>query len=76
MGISFHSDWVGNFVYDPLARKNADAVFVPGTAVNHEIQMFLPRQVGGFFVVESLLFYEDDVKLATGSVPYSLIVVE
>jgi len=26
----------GNFVYDPMAEKNADRVFERGTAVNHE----------------------------------------
>ena len=53
MGIAFPSDWVGNFVYDPLAEKNADRVFEPGTAVNHEIQIFMPRHVGQFFMIES-----------------------
>ena len=33
MGIGFLSDWVGNFVYDPLAEKNTDRSFEPGTAV-------------------------------------------
>ncbi len=76
MGIGFLSDWVGNFVYDPLAEKNADRLFEPGTAVNHEIQIFLPRHVGQFFMIECLLFEDDRASLATPQVPYSLIVVE
>ena len=75
MGIGFLSDWVGNFVYDPLSEKNADRVFEPGTAVNHEIQIFLPRHVGQFFMIESFLFEEDRARFATPHVPYSLIVV-
>ena len=76
MGIGFLSDWVGNFVYDPDSGKNAERVFEPGTAVNHEIQIFLPRHVGQFFMIESLLFEADRASLATPDVPYSLIVVE
>ena len=76
MGISFLSDWVGNFVYDPLSEKNADRVFEPGTAVNHEIQIFLPRFVGQFFVIESLLFEADKASFSTPEVPYDLIVVD
>ncbi len=75
MGIGFPSDWVGNFVYDPLAEKNADRVFEPGTAVNHEIQIFMPRHVGQFFMIESLLFEEDKANFATPEIPYNLIVV-
>ena len=76
MGISFYSDWVGNFVYDPLAEKNADRVFEPGTAVNHEIQIFMPRHVGQYFMIESLLFGDNEATLATADVPYPLIVID
>ena len=76
MGIGFPSDWVGNFVYDPLSEKNADRVFEPGTAVNHEIQIFMPRMKGQFFMIESLLFEEDRATLCTPEVPYTLNVVE
>ena len=76
MGIAFFSDWVGNFVYDPLAEKNSERVFEPGTVVNHESQIFLPRFSGQYFMVESLLFYEDRVDLATESAPYDLIVID
>ncbi len=75
MGIGFFSDWVGNFVYDPLSEKNADRIFEPNTAVNFEIQVFLPGQVGAFFVVESFLFYEDRVVRATEEIPYELRIV-
>ena len=75
MGISFFSDWVGNFVYDPLSDKNADRVFEPNTAVNYEIQVFLPGHARQFFVVESFLFYEDRVVQATDGVPYELMEV-
>ena len=74
---AFHSflTGLGNFVYDPLADKNADRIFEPGSVVNYEIQVFLPGHVGAFFVVESFLFYEDRVVLATQDVPYSMISV-
>lgn len=76
MGLGFPSDWVGNFVYDPLSEKNADRVFEPNTAVNHEIQVFMPRMVGQFFMIESFLFEKDKVTLATPQVPYTLNVIE
>ena len=76
MGIAFYSDWVGTFVYDPLSEKNADRVFEPGTAVNHEVQIFLPRFSGQFFMIESLLFKDDAAMLATPEIPYGLIVCE
>ena len=76
MGISFYSDWVGNFVYDPLSEKNADRLFEPGTVVNHEIQIFMPRHVGQFFMIDCLLFKADGARLATADVPHSLMVIE
>ena len=76
MGIAFPSDWVGDMVYDPLSEKNADRLFEPGAAVNHEIQIFMPRHAGQFFVIESLLFEDDKASFATPDVPYDLIVVE
>jgi Xaa-Pro aminopeptidase len=76
MGIAFLSDWVGNFVYDPLAEKNSTRLFEPGTVVNHESQIFLPRHSGQYFMVESLLFFDDRVELATESVPYELIIID
>ena len=76
MGISFFSDWVGHFVYDPLSEKNADKLFEPGTAVNHEIQIFMPRHIGQFFMIESFLFTENEAIMATEDVPYPLIVIE
>ena len=43
----------GNFVYDPLAEKNADRAFEPGTAaVNYEVQVFLPRHAGCFVAIK------------------------
>ena len=73
MGISFFSDWVGNFVYDPLSDKNADRLFEPNTAINYEVQVFLPGHVGAFFLVESFLFYSDRVTRATAGAPYPLL---
>ena len=75
MGIAFLSDWVGNFVYDPLSEKNADRLFEPGTVVNHEIQIFLPRHIGQFFMIESLIFTETEARFATPEIPYDLIVI-
>ena len=73
MGISFYSDWVGNFVYDPMSEKNADRYFEPNTAVNYEVQVFLPGHIGAFFLVETFLFYEDKVVCATKDAPYDMI---
>ena len=76
MGIAFLSDWVGNFVFDPLSEKNADRLFEPGTAVNYESQIFLPRHTGGYFMIESFLFTEERAILATEPAPYGLTVIE
>ena len=76
MGIAFFPDWVGNFVYDPLAEKNADRAFEPGTVVNYEVQVFLPRHAGCFFAIETFLFGDEEVTLATEQVPYGLAVIE
>ena len=76
MGIAFSPDWVGNFVYDPLAEKNADRAFEPGTAVNYEVQVFLPQHAGCFFAIETLLFGDGNVTLATEQVPYGLAAIE
>ena len=76
MGIAFFPDWVGNFVYDPLAEKNADRVFEPGTAVNYEVQVFLPQYAGCFVAIETLLFGDETVTLATERIPYELAVIE
>ena len=76
MGIAFYPDWVGNFVYDPLSDKNADRSFEPGTAVNYEIQVFLPRHAGCFVTIETLLFGAERVTLATEQFPYGLAVIE
>lgn len=76
MGIAFSPDWVGNFVYDPLAEKNANRTFEPGTAVNYEVQVFLPHHAGCFVAIETLLFGDEKVTLATEEVPYGLAVIE
>ena len=76
MGIAFFPDWVGNFVYDPLAEKNADRAFEPRTAVNYEVQVFLPRHAGCFVAIETLLFGDEEVTLATERVPYGLAVID
>ena len=76
MGIAFFPDWVGNFVYDPLAEKNADRVFEPGTAVNYECQVFLPQYKGCFVAIETFLFGDENVTLATEQAPYGLSVIE
>jgi Xaa-Pro aminopeptidase len=75
MGIAFPPDWVGPFVYDPLSPINADRVFEPGTAVNYENQFFLPRHEGMYFMIETLLFKEDEAVFAS-KVPYDLTVIE
>jgi Xaa-Pro aminopeptidase len=59
LGISFPPDWVGNFVYDLMSEVNQDRSFEPGAVVNYENQFFLPRMVGGFMVINSLLFDDD-----------------
>ena len=75
MGIAFPPDWVGNFVFDPLSEINADRVFEPGTAINHENQFFLPRLTGLFFQIETIAFLEARAKLMS-DIPYGLTVIE
>ncbi len=74
MGIAFYGDWVGNVVWDPLAELHADKVFEPGTAVNCETQIFLPRHVGQFFSIDTLLFDDDDARIAS-ELPATLTVI-
>ncbi len=62
MGIAFPPDWVGNFVVDPMSETNADRLFEPGTCVNYEHQFFLPRHIGQYFTIESLLFTENEAR--------------
>ena len=76
MGIAFFPDWVGNFVFDPLAEKNADRVFEAGTAVNYEVQVFLPGHAGCFFAIDTFLFGDEDVTVATEQVPYGLTIID
>jgi Xaa-Pro aminopeptidase len=74
MGIAFHPDWVGNFIYDVNSSENIDRVVEPGTAVNYENQYFMPRQKGLYFMIETLCFFEDEARLMS-KVPYELEVV-
>jgi Xaa-Pro aminopeptidase len=74
MGIAFYGDWVGNFVFDPLSELNADRIFEPGTAVNCETQIFLPRHAGLFFAIDTLLFGPHGARVAS-SMPATLQVV-
>jgi Xaa-Pro aminopeptidase len=62
MGIAFPPDWVGNFVFDPMADGDTDRVFEAGTAVNYEHQFFLPRHIGQYFTIDSFLFTEKEAK--------------
>lgn len=75
MGIAFHPDWVGNFVFDPLSEINADRVFEPGTAVNYENQFFLPRHIGQYFTIDTFLFTKDGAR-GLSSMPFDLMVIE
>jgi len=75
MGIAFYGDWVGNVVFDPLAELHADKVLEPGTAVNCETQIFLPRHVGQFFSIDTLLFDDDEAVIAS-ELPATLTVID
>ena len=75
MGIAFYGDWVGNVVWDPLAELHADKLFEPGTAVNCETQIFLPRHVGQFFSIDTLLFDDDEAVIAS-ELPATLTVID
>ena len=74
MGIAFMGDWVGNVVWEPLSDLHADRVFEPGTAVNCETQIFLPRHAGQFFSIDTLLF-DDDVACIASELPATLTVI-
>jgi hypothetical protein len=75
MGIAFPPDWVGNFIYDVDSEENIDRLFEPGTVVNYENQFFLPRQVGLYFMIESIAFGDAAARLLS-SVPYELTVID
>jgi hypothetical protein len=74
MGIAFPPDWVGAFVFDPLSDINRDRLFEPGTAVNYENQFFMPRREGMFFMIETLVFKENEAKVLS-LVPNGLTVI-
>ncbi len=75
MGIAFPPDWVGNFVYDLQAEKNADKIFEAGTAVNYEHQFFLPRHVGMLFQIDSIVYKDQDASVQSG-LPDGLTIIE
>ncbi len=75
MGIAFPPDWVGNFIYDLNSDENIDRLFEPGMVVNYENQFFLPRQVGLFFMIESMAFLDDEARLLS-TVSYDLGIIE
>ena len=75
MGIAFHPDWVGNFIYDVNSDENIDELFVPGTVVNYENQFFLPHEAGLFFMIETMAFLDDEAKFLS-KVPYDLGIIE
>ncbi len=58
-----------------MADENIDRVFEPGMVVNYENQFFLPRQIGLFFMTETMAFFDDEARLMS-TVPYGLTVVE
>ena len=76
MGIAFPPDWVGNFVFDPLDPHNHDELFLPGTVINYENQFFLPRQMGMYFMIETILFGEHEAHLMARDTPYGIEVIE
>ncbi|MDX6377459.1 MAG: hypothetical protein QOE98_1762, partial [Gaiellaceae bacterium] len=49
-------------------------VFEPGTAVNCETQIFLPRHVGQFFSIDTLLFDDGEARIAS-ELPATLTVI-
>ena len=72
---SSRTGW-GTSCTTPWPRKNADRAFEPGTAVNYEVQVFLPGHAGCFVAIETFLFGDEKVTLATEQVPYGLAVIE
>ena len=73
MGIAFAPDWVGPFVYDPEIEAGEDC-FDPGTVVNIECDLFLPKMSGLSLIIDTMVFDDADAALAH-SVPPALIVV-
>jgi Xaa-Pro aminopeptidase len=74
MGIAFAPDWVGNVVLDPLSEIDADRVLAAGTCLNCETQVVLPRHVGQFFAIETILC-DGATAATTSAVPFDLCVI-
>ena len=74
LGVGFPPDWVGPWVYDPNVDSEG-RVFAPGTVVNYESQYFLPQQAGLTFLIDTLMFSEDQARIMS-QIPHNLIVVE
>jgi Xaa-Pro aminopeptidase len=74
LGVGFPPDWVGPWVYDPNVNSEG-RVFAPGTVVNYESQYFLPQQAGLTFLIDTLMFSEDQARIMS-QIPHDLIVVE
>lgn len=73
-GIAFPPDWVGAFYYD-AGSDPGEAIFAPGTVVNHESNFFVPHHAGISFTIDMLMFTDDDARVM-GTAPFGLTVVE
>jgi hypothetical protein len=74
MGIAFPPDWVGNLVYE-LPDPGTDAEFGSGTAVNYESVFYGPAMAGLTYLIETLIFKEDEAYIAS-RLPRGLTVIE
>jgi Xaa-Pro aminopeptidase len=72
LGIAFPPDWVGAFRFEP--GHDSDRTLEPGTVVNFESQVHLPREAGRFAAIDTILVTDDDAELLSERPP-DLVVV-
>lgn len=72
LGIAFPPDWVGAFRFEP--GHESDRTLEPGTVVNFESQVHLPREAGRFAAIDTVLVTDDDAELLS-ELPPDLVVV-
>ena len=73
-GIGFPPDWVGPFVYDPDFDPG-DRVFRPNEVVNFESMFYLPENAGMSWLINTIMFTEDDARILS-KITSDLIVID
>ena len=74
LGPAFAPSWIGSWIYNVEEKSTDKRVFVPGTVMNHESQIYLPRGAGMCVFIDTVLFEEKDACILS-RIPPELIVI-